>query len=110
MYRANVVVEVTGNWGGKGKLEIRLWESEDGNQPVDLNAEIPRRPRYPFTYRIAHWEDSNGKKTKLVTKKQSAVLEPVKKKKANECRAGSHRPDSVAGAGNLVPLTITPIE
>lgn len=81
MYRANVVVEVTGNWGRKGKLEIRLWESEDGNQPVDLNAEIPRRPRYPFTYRIAHWEDSNGKKTKLVTKKQSAVLEPVKKKK-----------------------------
>jgi len=76
MYEATVVLEVSGSWGKSGLLEVSVRESDDGNEPMDLNATTPRDPRYPFTHRRVRWTGSDGERIKLSSK----TLAPYKEK------------------------------
>jgi len=75
-YEAVVVLEVSGSWGKSGLLEVSVRESDDGNEPMDLNATTPRDPSYPFTHRRVRWTEADGERIKLSSK----TLAPYEKK------------------------------
>ena len=76
LYKAYVVVEITGSWGKRGKLAMWIRENEKKHEPVDLFRTTPLAPSFPTTHRRVTWTDASGKKTKLAAK----TLAPYEKK------------------------------